>query len=77
MMDGPGLPAPDVVVSEFGIGGVTSDSVVGLGCCGMLADLIRVNVFGVMDWPASGEAVSIVPAVATGAGCGLEGRNKG
>ena len=43
----------------------------------MLADLIRVSVFGVIDCPAKGEAVTIVPAVATGAGCGLVDRNRG
>lgn len=43
----------------------------------MLARLILVKVFGVIDWPANGEAVTIVPTVVTGAGLVLPGRNKG
>lgn len=77
IMDGPGLPAPDVSELDSGSGSGGSASFSGLGCAGMLADLIRVKVFGVIDCPANGEAVTLVPAVGTGAGCGLLDRNRG
>lgn len=61
---------------DKGCGG-SSDSFSGLVCCGMLADLMRVSVFGVIDCPANGDAMTTVPAVAMGAGCGLVDRNRG
>lgn len=77
MMEGPGLPGSANSGFDHGSGSAGVASFNGLGCTGMLADLIRVNDFCVIDCPANGEAVTTVPAIATGAGCGLLGRNKG
>lgn len=80
MIDGPGLPPPGVSGFDFGSlgsGALRSDSFPEPDCEGNVADRILVNVFVVIDWPANGEAVTIVPAVAIGAGCGLLDRNRG
>lgn len=80
MIDGPGLPPLGVSGFELGSvgsGAPDSHSLIGADSEGNVADLILVNVFVVIDWLASGEAVTIVPAVAVGAGCGLLDRNRG
>lgn len=78
MMDGPGLPGP----GEFGVEADSSSpnrDDLGEGECrlGMLMLIIRVSAVGVIDCPARGEAVTVVPALAMGAGCGLDTRKRG
>jgi hypothetical protein len=77
MMEGPGLPisAPPGIDPSL-LGALLADKFV-LEFWGNVLDLMRCTVRGVMDWPAIGEAVIIVPGAATGAGLGLFVRKRG
>lgn len=75
-IDGPGLPGPGLPVRDpLLLGG--SRGKVGVEYVGIVPDLIRDRVRGVIGWPARGDAVIMVPGAAIGAGFGLVERNRG
>jgi len=72
-------------VSRLGDGGIftvlisgeLSDRTKGEGLVERLPDRIRLSMRSLISWPASGAAVTLVPAEAPGGGVGLLVRNRG
>lgn len=78
-IEGPGLPNPILLATDTEVLGLSDLSTLGIALQWPVGAVLRIlaRLLGVMGWLAIGDAVTIVPATATGGGSGLLGLKSG